>query len=100
MQEAKFDLISGFHPQGDQPQAIEKLTEGIRRGLERQTLIGVTGSGKTFLTLKKMPPSMIRLTGCVIQPLVLCWSVATPSSLPASPAFTDWGLLRITRKCS
>ncbi len=48
MQEAKFDLVSGFHPQGDQPQAIEKLTEGIRRGLERQTLIGVTGSGKTF----------------------------------------------------
>lgn len=48
MQEGKFDLVSGFHPQGDQPQAIEKLTEGIRRGLERQTLIGVTGSGKTF----------------------------------------------------
>ncbi|TET43652.1 excinuclease ABC subunit UvrB [Candidatus Aerophobetes bacterium] len=48
MQEAKFELVSGFHPRGDQPQAIEKLTEGIRRGLKRQTLIGVTGSGKTF----------------------------------------------------
>ena len=48
MPEAKFELVSRFHPRGDQPQAIEKLTEGIKRGLKRQTLIGVTGSGKTF----------------------------------------------------
>ena len=43
-----FELVSDFSPQGDQPQAIEKLTEGIKRGNRAQTLLGVTGSGKTF----------------------------------------------------
>ena len=43
-----FELISDFEPQGDQPQAIEKLTEGLRRGDKAQTLLGVTGSGKTY----------------------------------------------------
>ncbi len=44
----KFKLISKFKPTGDQPQAIEKLVEGIKRGDKEQTLMGVTGSGKTF----------------------------------------------------
>ncbi len=43
-----FILVSEFKPCGDQPQAIEKLTEGIKRGYKFQTLVGVTGSGKTF----------------------------------------------------
>jgi excinuclease ABC subunit B len=43
-----FKLISKYKPQGDQPQAISELTEGIRRGVNNQTLLGVTGSGKTF----------------------------------------------------
>ena len=43
-----FDLISDFKPTGDQPLAIEKLAAGIKRGLKHQTLLGVTGSGKTF----------------------------------------------------
>ncbi|MCY4566820.1 MAG: excinuclease ABC subunit UvrB, partial [Candidatus Poribacteria bacterium] len=43
-----FELISDFSPQGDQPQAIDKLTEGLRRGDKQQTLLGVTGSGKTY----------------------------------------------------
>jgi excinuclease ABC subunit B len=43
-----FDLVSPFAPAGDQPQAIEKLTEGLRRGARHQVLVGVTGSGKTF----------------------------------------------------
>ncbi len=43
-----FTLKSSFKPRGDQPQAIEKLTEGIRSGRRYQTLLGVTGSGKTF----------------------------------------------------
>lgn len=43
-----FELVSEFEPQGDQPEAIEKLTEGIRRKDRAQTLLGVTGSGKTF----------------------------------------------------
>ena len=44
----KFILHSAYKPTGDQPQAIEKLTEGILRGYKEQTLLGVTGSGKTF----------------------------------------------------
>ena len=43
-----FELVSPYKPTGDQPQAIEKLTEGIRNGLKEQVLLGVTGSGKTF----------------------------------------------------
>ena len=44
----KFKLVSKFKPMGDQPQAIEKLVEGLNRGDKGQTLLGVTGSGKTF----------------------------------------------------
>ena len=44
----KFILHSNYKPTGDQPEAIEKLTEGLKNGLKEQTLLGVTGSGKTF----------------------------------------------------
>src|ERR1700741_2216117 len=43
-----FELVSSYAPTGDQPQAIAKLTEGILSGAKHQTLLGVTGSGKTF----------------------------------------------------
>ena len=43
-----FELISDYRPTGDQPEAIAQLTEGVRRGMPAQTLLGVTGSGKTF----------------------------------------------------
>lgn len=43
-----FELISPYQPTGDQPEAIQQLTDGIRQGLPFQTLLGVTGSGKTF----------------------------------------------------
>ncbi|MDR3457819.1 MAG: excinuclease ABC subunit UvrB [Verrucomicrobiae bacterium] len=43
-----FELVSDYAPAGDQPQAIEKLTTGILAGARHQTLLGVTGSGKTF----------------------------------------------------
>ncbi len=46
--EKQFQLSSSFSPAGDQPQAIEQLVEGIESGLAFQTLLGVTGSGKTF----------------------------------------------------
>src|SRR5215813_12921977 len=45
---AKFELVSKFPPAGDQPQAIDKLVAGFRDGRPSQTLMGVTGSGKTF----------------------------------------------------
>ncbi|HIX05427.1 MAG TPA: excinuclease ABC subunit UvrB [Candidatus Fournierella pullicola] len=44
----QFKLVSSYQPTGDQPQAIDKLAEGILRGDKAQTLLGVTGSGKTF----------------------------------------------------
>ncbi len=44
----KFKLVSDFEPAGDQPRAVEQLTEGILNGERFQTLLGVTGSGKTF----------------------------------------------------
>jgi excinuclease ABC subunit B len=44
----KFKITSDYTPTGDQPQAIEKLADGIVKGLEHQVLLGVTGSGKTF----------------------------------------------------
>lgn len=43
-----FDLVSSYEPAGDQPQAIEGLTSGLEKGVPHQTLLGVTGSGKTF----------------------------------------------------
>lgn len=45
---AAFKLVSDFQPQGDQPQAIDQLTQGLQDGLPHQVLLGVTGSGKTF----------------------------------------------------
>ena len=48
MEQKDFILKSKYQPTGDQPQAIEKLTEGLRDGLRTQVLLGVTGSGKTF----------------------------------------------------
>ncbi len=44
----QFQLVSDFKPAGDQPEAIEKLAQGVELGLREQTLLGVTGSGKTF----------------------------------------------------
>jgi len=44
----RFKLVSPFKPSGDQPKAIDALTRGVLDGQKRQTLLGVTGSGKTF----------------------------------------------------
>ena len=48
MAEEKFHLVSSYAPTGDQPQAIAQLVEGVERGDRCQTLLGVTGSGKTL----------------------------------------------------
>ena len=45
---AKFELVSKYKPTGDQPKAIKQLTDGVLGGKKEQTLLGVTGSGKTF----------------------------------------------------
>ena len=48
MEDRKFELISNYKPTGDQPQAIEKLVQGIKDGKKIQVLLGATGTGKTF----------------------------------------------------
>ncbi|HHT73238.1 MAG TPA: excinuclease ABC subunit UvrB [Firmicutes bacterium] len=52
MVQRPFEVVSDFQPAGDQPQAISKLAEGLRSGMPFQTLLGVTGSGKTFTMAK------------------------------------------------
>ena len=44
----KFELVSNYKALGDQPKAIKSLSRGINKGMKHQTLLGVTGSGKTF----------------------------------------------------
>lgn len=48
----EFKVVSDYEPAGDQPEAIEKLVRGVKLGIEEQTLLGVTGSGKTFTMAK------------------------------------------------
>ena len=48
----KFQVISDYKPTGDQPSAIAKLAQAIHEGEQYQTLLGVTGSGKTFTTTR------------------------------------------------
>ncbi|MFA6522558.1 MAG: excinuclease ABC subunit UvrB [Patescibacteria group bacterium] len=59
----KFKLVAPWKPAGDQPEAIEKLTDGILSGAQKQTLLGVTGSGKTFtianVIAKTQKPTLI-----------------------------------------
>ena len=47
-----FHVVSEYSPSGDQPEAIEALAAGIENGLDEQTLLGVTGSGKTYTMAK------------------------------------------------
>ncbi|HEY2916680.1 MAG TPA: DEAD/DEAH box helicase family protein, partial [Candidatus Limnocylindrales bacterium] len=56
-----FRLVAPFEPTGDQPAAIDRLADGVRRGLRHQTLLGATGTGKTF-TLAKVIEQINRPT--------------------------------------
>lgn len=62
-EERRFELVSAYQPMGDQPQAIEKLAQGVLEGKKHQTLMGVTGSGKTFtmanLIQKVQKPTLV-----------------------------------------
>ena len=62
---SEFQLVTRFEPAGDQPEAIRQLVEGIEAGLAHQTLLGVTGSGKTFSianVIAQVPVSYTHLT--------------------------------------
>src|SRR5260221_1131313 len=64
--DSPFRLAQAFSPAGDQPEAIEKLVDGIRDGLSYQTLLGVTGSGKTFTMANVI--SRLRRPALVLAP--------------------------------
>ncbi|MEK9174642.1 MAG: excinuclease ABC subunit UvrB [Patescibacteria group bacterium] len=70
----KFKLKSPFKPTGDQPQAIKKLTEGVLAGTKAQTLLGVTGSGKTF-TLANVIENVQKPTLVVSHNKTLAWQL-------------------------
>ena len=74
----KFKLVSKFKPSGDQPKAIERLTEGLKNNKKFQTLLGVTGSGKTF-TL-----------ACVIEKINLPTLVISHNKTLASQLYTEF----------
>jgi excinuclease ABC subunit B len=77
----EFKLVSNFKPTGDQPQAIKKLTQGVKDGIRHQTLLGVTGSGKTF--------TMANIVANIQKPtLVLCHNKTLAAQLCAE--FQDY----------
>ncbi|MCR4394003.1 MAG: excinuclease ABC subunit UvrB [Dehalococcoidales bacterium] len=72
----RFEIVSDFQMTGDQPQAVEKLVEGIKKGYKHQTLLGVTGSGKTF--------TMANIIARVQKPtLVMCHNKTLAAQLYA-----------------
>ena len=73
-----FKLVSDFEPQGDQPRAIEQLLQGIERGDEHQTLLGVTGSGKTFTI------------ACVVEALNRPTLVMSPNKTLAAQLYAEF----------
>ena len=73
----ELELVSPFSPSGDQPRAIAKLKKNIRAGVKRQTLLGVTGSGKTF-TIANLIKSEQRPT-LVMAPNKTCLLYTSPS---------------------
>mgnify|MGYP001614677509 CR=1 FL=1 len=70
----KFKLKSPFQPTGDQPEAIKKLTEGVLAGAKAQTLLGVTGSGKTF-TIANVIENVQKPTLVVSHNKTLAWQL-------------------------
>ena len=74
----QFELVSDFEPAGDQPQAIEELVEGIQRGEKHQTLLGVTGSGKSFTM------------ACVVEALNRPAIVMAPNKTLAAQLYSEF----------
>ena len=76
--EQAFELVSDFEPQGDQPGAIRELVAGIQRGDEHQTLLGVTGSGKTFTV------------ACVVEQINRPTLVMSPNKTLAAQLYAEF----------
>ena len=80
LEDHQFELVSDFEPQGDQPQAIDMLTKGLLRGDKAQTLLGVTGSGKTYTMAN------------VIQNLQLPTLVISPNKTLSAQLYNEFRL--------
>ena len=76
IQQNRFQVVSDFQPTGDQPQAIEKLAQGILSGQKHQVLLGVTGSGKTY-TMAKVAELVQRPTLVIAHNKTLAAQLAT-----------------------
>jgi excinuclease ABC subunit B len=74
----RFELVSEYEPQGDQPKAIEDLVRGVQAGLAHQTLLGVTGSGKSFTM------------ACVVAQLNRPTLVMAPNKTLAAQLFSEF----------
>ena len=86
----KFEVVSEYKPAGDQPQAIEALANGVEMGLQEQTLLGVTGSGKTFTMAKAIEKRSSGPPWC--WPTTRPWPPScAPSSRSSSPT-TRWSI--------
>ena len=73
-----FKLVTDFEPCGDQPEAIRQLVEGVRRGDPHQTLLGVTGSGKSFTI------------ACVVEQINRPTLVMAPNKTLAAQLFSEF----------
>lgn len=93
----KFELVSKYSPQGDQPAAIEMLVEGIKEGKEMQTLLGATGTGKTFTVSNVIKRSINRLLSL---PTIKRWqgsfTVSSKSSSLIMPSNTSLAIMITT----
>ena len=76
-----FELVTEFEPRGDQPQAIEALVKGVQRGDRHQTLLGVTGSGKSFTI------------ACVVEQLNRPTLVMAPNKTLAAQLYAEFSNL-------
>ena len=76
LKQGVFQVVSDYQPTGDQPQAIEKLAQGVLSGLKHQVLLGVTGSGKTF-TMAKVVEQVQRPTLVIAHNKTLAAQLAT-----------------------
>ena len=98
MADEKFELVSSYQPTGDQPQAIETLVKGVERGDRCQTLLGVTGSGKTFtmanVIAQMNPPTLVMAHQKTLAAPGPCgWPVAGGAPRPGA-AQSPYMLLR------
>ena len=85
-----FELVSEFKPTGDQPQAIEELVEGFKKGNQCETLLGVTGSGKTF-TMANVIQQLNKPTLIIL--ITRLWQLSYMVNLKNFFQITQWNIL-------